>query len=970
VTHGTGEPQVEGWSAPDEGVVPTLVVPRIQEALRRALLAQPHLVVAAPVGSGKIQHVKALSQVLEAPTLWVEAPDDRGVTDDDLVGLRAAVDASPGKARNGVPRRLVVIAGCDRIFGAPQASRALCALLDSLPRDVWVTMLSSAPVAAEVRERFLRGQVRIVGYEELRLTEAETAQFVRTLGGAEGTVRRALEVADGWAAGVVFAVRYGTDPVGRGSGIAPWFEKRLLAKLAEGDRSLLLDASAMTQVTQAACEALWGDQGQAGWERLVALMLPERRTATSLTLNPLVREYFAAAAQVKDARRHAVLRTKYVEHLIAQGRHEDAADVAGECGMRDLAVSSALAALASLCERGDYAKALAWADRLAEGGYAGDDRVLTAELLAAHGLGDLARTRERARRLAASGVLQTLLGRDRGLAAVVASAFSQEQDELDRLLPGWRGAFGADTVRYVASATLGAGRAQPPSSRGPRELDPLLGWALLIQGRLRDYEMSRQIDAGGRPDPNDVVAGIYRGDLRSSQEAWARLSPSQQRHPHGLFARSQLLLAEGDDKASLTIIRQAAGEARRKGFFWADLYRAISGYVLLSMGRVDDAFVLLTSMLDEPAQQPSVRERCQWLLGLCHLERGDPESARDLFAAAMESMAASGRRLYVPTVSLLMAECLTRCGRADEAKSYLAAAYDVADDVDTLYPVLAVGRRFPQVVDSQLIRNLHDARWRSLLFSPATTVPRTGVQAAARTQLYLQPFGADRHVEINGVRLSTKRMKVLEVAACLAIHDGHMSRAHLRAHLLEDADPRSAGNYFRQVVHLFRVVTGIQLNGGDEDVLAVPEGVVIDSADQQYEDGIRIASSSTGERRVAGLRRALALVQGPYLDDSALEWVDDRRRALELSVEEVRLELARLLLADGDLRGAQVECRAVIAANRYCDPAYGILLHVERKLGTESSFLGLYRGVVQAMSELGLRPGDARRLMLAAADGA
>ena len=969
VTQGTDE-YAAGWSAPTEGVVPTLAVPRIQELLRRALTAQPHHVVAAPVGSGKLQHIRTLSRQLEVPTLWAEAPDGRAVTPDDLAVLRKAAAGAPVSARDGCPRLLLVIAGCERIFASREATTALCDLLDGLPHDVWAAMLTSAPLALEVRERFLRGQLGLTGDGELRLTDAETAQFVGALGGTEDDARRALQIADGWAAGVVFAVRYGDDAVARAQGVALWLEERLLAKLTEQDRSFLLDASAATQITQASCNALWREKGQTGWERLAAFMMPVRRTESSLTINPLVREYLAAQAQVRDPRRHAALRTRYVVHLIAQGRYEDAADLARKYAMPDLAASSALTALGSVCERGNYEKALTWVEGLADAGYANDERVMAAELLAYFGLGDLARTRETARRLAASGVLPTLLDRNRSLAAVIASAFSEKQDQLDRLLPRWREAFGADTVRYVASATLGADGAQPPSSRGPHELDLLLGWALLIQGRLTDYELSRELDPGRRPDANDVLAAVYRGDRRSAREAWARLAASQRNHPHGRFVESQLLLSEGDDQASLAVIRQAAGEARRKGFFWADLYRAVSGYVLLSVGRVDDAFALLTQILGEPAGHPSVRERCQWLLGLCHLQRGNLGCASDLFSSALQSMEAAGRRLYVPTVCMLMAESQMRAGKAAEAKSYLTKAYDAAEDMGTLYPVLAVGRRFPQVVEPRKIRNVHDPRWRSLLFSPATTTPQATTHMTPRTQLYLQPFGADRHVEVNGVRLSTKRVKVLEVAACLALHGGQMSRAQLRARLLEDADPRSAGNYFRQIVHVFRVVTGIQLSDGSDDIVALPEGVVIDGADQQYEDEIRIARSATGDRRITGLRRALAIVQGPYLDDSTLGWVEERRRALEFSAEDVRLELARLLLATGDLRGAQAECRGVIAANRYCDPAYGILLHVETKLGTESSYLRLYRGVVQAMSELGLRPGDARRLMLAARDSA
>jgi hypothetical protein len=53
----------------------------------------------------------------------------------------------------------------------------------------------------------------------------------------------------------------------------------------------------------------------------------------------------------------------------------------------------------------------------------------------------------------------------------------------------------------------------------------------------------------------------------------------------------------------------------------------------------------------------------------------------------------------------------------------------------------------------------------------------------------------------------------------------------------------------------------------------------------------------------------------------------------------------------------------VLEANRYCDPAYRVLVHIERRAGSESSALAVYRRAAGALAELGLRPGDARRLL-------
>jgi DNA-binding SARP family transcriptional activator len=53
----------------------------------------------------------------------------------------------------------------------------------------------------------------------------------------------------------------------------------------------------------------------------------------------------------------------------------------------------------------------------------------------------------------------------------------------------------------------------------------------------------------------------------------------------------------------------------------------------------------------------------------------------------------------------------------------------------------------------------------------------------------------------------------------------------------------------------------------------------------------------------------------------------------------------------------------VLETNRYSDPSYRILIGIERKVGSESSVLAVYRRATEALTELGLRPGDARRLL-------
>lgn len=96
---------------------------------------------------------------------------------------------------------------------------------------------------------------------------------------------------------------------------------------------------------------------------------------------------------------------------------------------------------------------------------------------------------------------------------------------------------------------------------------------------------------------------------------------------------------------------------------------------------------------------------------------------------------------------------------------------------------------------------------------------------------------------------------------------------------------------------------------------------------------------------------------------SNLSWAEERRHHLDVVQEEARLELARLLVELGQPEQAREECEQLLALNRYSDPGYRLLVQIEHTIGSESSVLAAYRRAVAALQELGLGPGDARRLL-------
>ena len=225
----------------------------------------------------------------------------------------------------------------------------------------------------------------------------------------------------------------------------------------------------------------------------------------------------------------------------------------------------------------------------------------------------------------------------------------------------------------------------------------------------------------------------------------------------------------------------------------------------------------------------------------------------------------------------------------------------------------------------------------------------------------LQPFGRDRDLFLDGKPANIGRTKILELVACLALHPNGIDRFELQQRLFPEADQRSGGNHFRQIAHMLRHGTGVALERRGNLVL-FPTGVSIVANDIESERLLFTASAATGGERKSRLLAGLELARGSYLEGSILPWVEERRNYLNLVHEEARLELATLYLELGEAEQARDVCLAVIEANRYSDPAYRVLVQIERTVGSESSALAVYRRAAEAMAELGLQPGDARRI--------
>jgi tetratricopeptide (TPR) repeat protein len=492
-----------------------------------------------------------------------------------------------------------------------------------------------------------------------------------------------------------------------------------------------------------------------------------------------------------------------------------------------------------------------------------------------------------------------------------------------------------------------------------------MSWGLLLQGRIGDLSafVPREPHAAV-VNPNVILASIFAGRIDEAQALWDRVPQEVQDRPQSHLIQGLLLLSEGEPELALSAIQIALTDSRKTAFFLFPAYEVYSGYILLQLGRREDAIAALRDAVERTAAsgQTALLEWGQTFLGMALLVDGNAESARPLLNECVRSMHKANRRLFLPFAAACLSEAEARCGDLLGAHDAAELAHHTAAMMGSFTALLPAVRAFPAIAKREDDRDPSAMRWRRLVVAPSAR-PLRSRTATGSIRIALQPFGPDRDIWVNGEAQKVGRMKIIELMALLVLHPDGIDRARLQRALFPEATLRNGGNHFRQISFKFRQITGQSLDRRDGNLIGWPSDTVVDAADIRFEELLRTASWVNGDERALRLRSALDLVHGPYLGGSNLGWAEERRLHLDVVQEEARLELVQLLIEMGVPEEARDECETLLALNRYSDPGYRLLVQIERTIGSESSALAAYRRALVALNELGLAPGDARRLL-------
>jgi two-component SAPR family response regulator len=446
--------------------------------------------------------------------------------------------------------------------------------------------------------------------------------------------------------------------------------------------------------------------------------------------------------------------------------------------------------------------------------------------------------------------------------------------------------------------------------------------------------------------PHSLLSLIWRDELKMVHQLWDQVPLDVRSRSHVDLWRNLeawILLADGDAERALVAGQDAVSHSQRTRFGWEPYLQLVVGLTLIRLGRLDDARCVLAEALQRAATagQLAYVEWAQTYQGLAQLLSGENEQALRTLRECVATMRASGRILNLPGALAYLSEAEARAGLTEESLGSACLASQIAQQAHSVFPL------------DQAIIDIPELRKR--LETPADSAEdRSG--ATAPRDVEVNPFGSRPDLFVDGVACGVRRLKIIELAAYLALHNGSVLRRKIQLDLFPEHDLQAGGNYFRQIVHQFRRATGITLVRHHEGMIGLPPGIRLASTDAAIERAV--AAEINTEQDLDALSNLLECTHGEYLAASSLKWADDRRFELDVLQERILQRCATQALEFGRSDISHALALRMLDKDPYCEDAFRILDAVAALSGRPEQREIVYRKAKAALAEVDVEPED------------
>jgi LuxR family maltose regulon positive regulatory protein len=745
----------------------------------------------------------------------------------------------------------------------------------------------------------------------------------------------------------------------------------ILGRLPEDEQRFLLFTSLLSTVTPRFAVGLCGPEAYGLWRRIRYRYLPATLTADrALVYHPRFRDFLREQLEARYADELPALVRRQAGFLVEEELFEDAVEIYLGVGDLDQATVVAEQAIPQLTARADWPLILRWFDAI------GQQRVADHPLLFAAYLRCLYATRRIAELNALvhdthrSGELMKIVKADPGVLMAVTMSMQWHPAEALQLLQSYQIDYRADGLRYELQVTSGRDAVAAPAETSWSDAERPVSWGLMVQGRLHDLISMLPGDEEWPPigfyrTPHPLLGLVWQGEVARARELLDQVPDAIRTGAHSdfwYFHEAWVCWAEEDLAGAVRAARAAVTHSSRTNFGWEPCFNIMVGHFLVLGGELEDASALLAEAQMRAAASLN-RAYSEWALtfeGLACLRRGEAADALRRLRRAYRGMRRARRHLMLPFAGIYLSEVEFQMGNVAEAVAIADETYELTERMGALFVLRRAVENTPEVVERMIAHGDTGNRWRRLhgLRKTQPTVARQAPTLASSSGhiVEVQTFGDAPDLIVDGSPINVRRLKTIEMAAYLALHPEGVERKRLQARLFPDADQRHGGNYYRQIVHKLRLCVGASLERNESGLISWPEGLFVESADQRFEKLLNDASQLTGLERLGRMRAALEIPVGDYLQDSNLEWAEERRFELDLLRVEATTEAAQLALQLGRMDDARELAELAIKSDAYAEPAYHTLMQVEAAVGAPGAVMAVFRRLTDSLESLKLPP--------------
>ncbi|MEV0688157.1 BTAD domain-containing putative transcriptional regulator [Nocardia sp. NPDC050378] len=976
--------------------------PRV-ESLIRALIDRHRLVlIVATAGAGKTTATAGAVGQLGDPVAWLSV-DDTDVAPGRLVTyLDAAVGRVcpelAGLAVNAMSANALPHAETAGLLSSSIGDRPLVLVLDQLERlqdnaEAWAVLESfvrhAGPGVRLVllsREFVPAGRLDTVGPEvgflgesSLAFTEEEAAAALVRRGVRDVDPRHAVAETGGWVTGVLFeAWRSAEHLTGIGGEADPlygYLSAHILDRLDPADRGFLIDTALLDEVTPQRAAALGADDAVARLASLRRHTLPAVWAAThTLRCHPRFREYLTELLARRPGATVRDRRVRYGQLLASEGRDEEATEVLLETGALEHALAPAARAVISLVERLDFRDAQRWLDILGPVAAEHDPLALSlGHLMLSVAQEEFGRGAAYADDLAARG-LRDEFARSSGRAVILMALCYADALDVDALRAVVAAA-APGASRGVAEYITAAFTHEPPDTYALPPLSLVAEYPSLLVGK---YFHGRVTELDGTPDGAwtewepvgiRILAARSLGRTAEALEYYERAS--------GWGAQSLLIREVAPDLLLDAGRREEAQAAldtydevmhRKSSLFGRLGSLTMRAKMALRLDADHAAALQVLAVFDRlkpPTGAGPLEERAATWRGLALLLAGADVEAVELLRKATKTMLAADLVLELPAAAVFLAEAEWRAGNPEAADRAADTALTAAYEQGSTFLMLEALGFFPAVVSRRIDAEASAySAWHDL--GRALHAPRKADRSGSATSsVVLREFGSVELL-VDGVAVSTRIRKSLELLAYLLAHGGRARRRQVMEALFGASD-RSAQAYLRQArSRLNRALPELAAISTDGDDLTLADALAVTSESVVIERRLRHARHLTGE--VQRLRAIVSVLEtaeaGEFLPGVRGAWAEDRREHIRTLLIEAEFEAAQLALAVELYPEARTHAERVLREQPYHESAWQTLIRVAGLLGDSDGVLDAYHACERALRELGTSPSPTTRRLL------